>query len=239
MSPKRLCPRQLWLLAVLALAFTTVATRPLWADWLTRDVGGTSVSWPKVAVSADTIGVAYRTSGLNLVLATLTPGSTNWSTQTVVGTGHGASPSLAVDGNGNFCLAYCESDSTLLKLAYRSGGTWHYETIGAVSSPAPAVDLAYDSNGTPHVIYSYGTSTYYAYRSGAPGTSWTIESSIFQEVLLLTPPMFHTLSGQTATMISSTLPELAPTPGARQPSMPPHHISTVPTWYLIVTMMRM
>ncbi len=79
-----------------------------------------------------------------------------------VGLGRFRFPSMSVDTNGIFHIAYTIDDefSPLNALRYASGspGSWHTETVSAISSFVPSdyflhPTLAVEADGTPHIVY--------------------------------------------------------------------------------------
>jgi hypothetical protein len=79
---------------------------------------------------------------------------TAWIIEDVIVQGGLLSPSLAMDSAGEPHVVYTMGSGTEVDYAFRSGGTWSFETIATIpAGQALATSLVLDSLDRPHVAY--------------------------------------------------------------------------------------
>ncbi len=96
--------------------------------------------------SAQKLKYAYKSGGI-------------WHIETVDATGEvGQFTSLAMDDKGTPHISYYDGNGSGglhrdLKYAYKSGGTWHIETVESIGEVGQYTSLALDVNGNPYISY--------------------------------------------------------------------------------------
>ena len=81
--------------------------------------------------------------------------------------------SIALDINGAPHISYYDVTNRDLRYAYKSGGSWHIDTVDATGTVGMYTSIVLDANGNPHISY-FGTSNLkYAYKDG---DTWYIET---------------------------------------------------------------
>lgn len=98
-----------------------------------------------------------------------------WTIETVDAIGAaGAYSALALDAQGNPCIAYHHGTSGL-KYAAKTGTAWTIETVASLGSIYPYCDLAIDARGYPRIVFHDESASVLRYASRS-SSSWTVET---------------------------------------------------------------
>jgi len=145
-------------------------------DYLIVDTVGAFAGQSSLAISnAGSISMAYSTSnsGPGYSIKYGSWNGTTWQIQTVFSSVNATSPSLALDNQGNPCIAFV--DSGTLKYATLIGSTWQIQTVDSTSVNTDAISLAIDSTNKPCITYTYASNNNVEYAHWS-GTGWQIQT---------------------------------------------------------------
>ncbi|MBU0686876.1 MAG: hypothetical protein KKB81_03370 [Candidatus Margulisbacteria bacterium] len=138
----------------------------------------------------------YSTSGYDLKYAYKASGATSFTTETPDSTGTtGQYSVLCVDSSGNPHIFY-KDGSDNLKHAYKSGGSWSFETVDTSGAPT-SISVAIDSSNTMYIAWINGNIV--KFRSGTTG-SWGTAATIDSGT---------TMRGVSVALDSSNVPHVA------------------------------
>ncbi len=156
-------------------------------SWHIETVVGAS---GKISMALDAYGnphISYHTGGFlsegDLKYAYKSGGSWHIETVDTVGWDVGHASSITLDANGNPHIGYATIAylhvSGPLKYAYKSGGTWHIQTVDATADVGFCTSIALDANGNPHISYDdfLNVDLKYAYMSGGTWHTQTVDTT--------------------------------------------------------------
>jgi hypothetical protein len=166
-------------------------------EWIIEEVGGWGVPKPwwaphdthrtSIALdSKDLPHVAYRNVETGEINYSKKDSNGNWHTETVVSADiRGTVPALALDSQDNPVICYHNLTTPTngwLSCAFYGISGWRYETVDPTHSSGLELTLTMDDKGRPHLAYSSGRETRYAWWNG---TAWSI--SVMRDLTLGRP----------------------------------------------------
>jgi len=133
------------------------------------------------------ISLALTDDGQAVIAATYiqglfvyTPAESDFSAEFVAASA--STPSLAIDAEGHFHLAYRNTEQNSLVYANNAAGQWDFTTVDEETTVGPAVSLALDGDGAIHIAYYDRAQKDLRYATNASGSWATSTVDILDDV---------------------------------------------------------